>query len=100
MDEADGKWCTYCGVKHSNRGRACSPYCERKTRNHKASVTAGRNRAMKRVMAKIRKREQHRGKWRNVVAGRDAPGNLRLIFGVDVPPDPGPYIGFSGSDEP
>lgn len=94
------KRCPYCLHEHSNRGRACSEWCERKIRSHRGSVTAGRNRAVKKVMAGIIKREQHKGKWRNVAMGRNAAENLRMIFGIDVPSEPPPYIGMSGSDEP
>lgn len=76
------KRCTHCGREHSRRGRACSDYCERKTRNWKSSVTGGRTRARKRLLAAQQKRVLHRTRWRNVTMGRDADANLLRIFNV------------------
>lgn len=81
------KHCTYCGRGHGRRGRACSDYCERKTRGWKSSATGGRTRALKRLLAAQQKRVLHRTRWRDVTMGRDADANLLRIFNVsELPP--------------
>lgn len=74
--------CTYCGRLFAGRRRACSEHCERKTRSLKSSVTGGRTRAIKRLLAVQQKRVLHRTRWRNVSMGRDADANLLRIFNV------------------
>lgn len=80
------KFCTYCGIEHERRGRACSEYCERKTRNSKAAVTMGRNRAVRSIMVGQQTLLRHRTRWRNVAMGRGEGTNLANIFEMDMPP--------------
>lgn len=87
MDEKPLKWCTYCGRQHIGHGRACSSYCERKTRGWKSSVTGGRTRAIKGLLAASQKRVLHRTRWRDVAMGRNADANLLRIFDVDRLPE-------------
>lgn len=81
----DAKHCPYCGVAHDNRGRACCAEHERKIRAHKGAVTAGRNRARKRLLAAQQKRVLHRTRWRSIAMGRDVAKNLSAIFGDKAP---------------
>lgn len=51
----------------------------------RGACTAGRNRAQRRTLAVIHKRERHRQRWREVAMGRDAALWLFEIFGVEQP---------------
>lgn len=86
MSDPVEKHCTYCGRVHQRRARACCAYCERKTAGWKSSVTGGRTRAVKRLLAAQQKRVLHRTRWREVAMGRNADANLLRIFNVDELP--------------
>ena len=76
--------CAYCGAPHERRYACCCPEHTRKMQAWRGACTAGRNRAQRRIMARIHKRELHRQRWRDIAMGRDAPQRLFEVFGVQV----------------
>ena len=50
----------------------------------RGAITAGRNRARRRSLDAIHKRERHRQTWRDVAMGRNAQMRLADVFGVPI----------------
>lgn len=82
MDDAP-KRCTYCLAPHNRRGRACSEYCERRTRSAKSAMTGWHTRARRKYMAALQAKVRHNGRWRKVAMDHEAAGQLQAIFGVE-----------------
>jgi len=49
----------------------------------RGACTAGQNRARRRVLEAIHKRERNRQRWRDISMGRDVQLHLREVFGVE-----------------
>lgn len=48
----------------------------------RGACTAGRNRAQRRTLDAIHKRERHRQRWRDIAMGRNVQVRLFEVFGV------------------
>jgi len=77
------KRCLYCGAHHERRWACCCTEHTRKMASWRCACTAGQNRARRRVLEAIHKRERNRQRWRDISMGRDVQLHLREVFGVE-----------------
>lgn len=80
--------CCYCLCEHDRRAACCSPEHTAKMRAHRRAVTAGRNRARARLLARAQARVRHVPTWRRAAMGQlELGAAVAAVFGVrEIPP--------------